>query len=353
MIMFIYIFALTSITASCTLIGTGAGQDLQVIPSTSFKFFGEKYVSLNVTGSPVVQLEAGDKDTNVICSGYYDKKIQGYAGHVVVIDTDICESYVALYTKLSEMNALAVLLTFGGNDIPGSIVFSHDGSKGLSTRYHPMPFLHLAVRDVPDIVDAIRAGNLVILESTPNPWLAISENFLWLFLMRVLPACMSFATALAAFHGLVRNNGSHQEASWILLNIFSGDMAVRDVVLLIEIASMGVLTVVFGTGNYLTGEFISRRSVRFFFSSFTGVGLFTSTMLMLQLYSVRNRDNPMENASMTKPLKDYGLRKVACIAAHRYGVVRDKQRWWVMWLGKDGNTVSIGVARWCGSCPGS
>ena len=152
---FLFLGVLFPGRASCTLIGTGSGQ--RVMESTSFKFYGEQHVSLNLTGAPVLVL--GVDDAADLCSGYYDKTLtaKGYTGHVVVITQNrqfACASKDALYSKLSAVNAIAVLITTPQR-IPGQFLLSHDGSRGFLTRNHPMPFLQASNNGKPTNINHI------------------------------------------------------------------------------------------------------------------------------------------------------------------------------------------------------
>ena len=106
-------------------------------------------MSLNVTGIQSIELEWDGQDAEDLCHGYYDEKIleKNYAGHIVVIGQSssaepygACESFTALYSKLSAINTAAVLVVTPLRN-PGRQVFAHDGSRGLVTRHHSMPIL--------------------------------------------------------------------------------------------------------------------------------------------------------------------------------------------------------------------
>jgi len=62
-------------------------QIVVVCNSTSFNIYGEKYVSLNVTGISVIELEWDEQDALDLCHEYYDKKLleEVHTGHLVVI----------------------------------------------------------------------------------------------------------------------------------------------------------------------------------------------------------------------------------------------------------------------------
>lgn len=152
-----------------------------------------------VAGQSFVELDLSGKDSASWCLSFYDKKLLAdYEGRIVVIsELRQCSSFDLLYSKLSEMNVVAVII---GTSLvfPGRRVFAHDDSHGIFTRYHSMPFLEISLQDIRKIKDALRAGDVVILEPTPNAWLAAYESSLWICMLLVLPALIALITALTA-----------------------------------------------------------------------------------------------------------------------------------------------------------
>eukprot|EP00617_Octactis_speculum_P010602 CAMPEP_0185777288 /NCGR_PEP_ID=MMETSP1174-20130828/88930_1 /TAXON_ID=35687 /ORGANISM="Dictyocha speculum, Strain CCMP1381" /LENGTH=458 /DNA_ID=CAMNT_0028465603 /DNA_START=66 /DNA_END=1442 /DNA_ORIENTATION=- len=56
-----------------------------------------------------------------------------------------------------------------------------------------------------------------------------------------------------------------------------------------------------------------------FLGGLTGVSLFTSVLLLLQLHALRYRGDVIDNAGMKKPLRDYDTKKIVCISLSTLG----------------------------------
>ena len=169
---------------------------------------------------------------------------------------------------------------------PGINYYTHDGSRGLTTRFARAPFVELTTRDA-DAVLAARSEDFdgrvrLRLRPTHNPWRAQFESWPWVSLMRVvLPVC-AWVTSLRACRNLRSLAREDSAAFW----------SISGLVLCLEAVTVFILAVALALGAGTWSSAIVSDQVHWVcFSGFQGVALFTS----LAMASVRDSIDNFED----------------------------------------------------------